>query len=80
MISKNKRITRLTVLGDSRIVIQEIVEGTLPNQLHLKQLIKRIQSLVRFFHKVEFFHVLRMHNKEADLVANLGSTLSLGSL
>ena len=80
VIAKNKGVTRLTVLGDSRIVIQAMVEGNLPNHLHLKHLLSKIWSLARSFHKAEFFHVLRAQNKEADLVANLGSMLSPGSL
>ena len=80
VIAKNKGITRLSVLGDSRIVIQAIVEETLPNHLHLRQLLTKIQSLVRSFHKTNFFHVLRIHNKEADLATNLGSMISPGSL
>ena len=55
VIAKNKGITRLTVLGDSRIVIQAIVEGTLPNHLHLRQLLTKIQYLVCSFHKSYFF-------------------------
>ena len=61
VIAKNKRITNIRVLEYLRIVIQAIVEGSLPNHLHLRQLIKRIQSLVCFFHKVDFFHVLRIN-------------------
>ena len=80
VIAKNKGITRLNVLGDSRIVIQAMVEGNLPNHLHLRQLLSKIHSLARSFHKAEFYHVLRIHNKEVDLVANLGSMLSPGSL
>ena len=80
VIAKNKRITRLAVLGDLRIVIQAIVEGNLPNHLHLRKLLNEIQSLVHFFHKVNFFLMLRIHNKEANLAANVGSTLSPSSL
>ena len=80
LIAKNKRITKLSMLGDSRIVIQTLVEGSLPNHLHLSQLMKRIQSLARYFHKIDFFHVLGIHNKEADLAANVGTSLSVGSL
>ena len=80
VIAKNKRINKLIVLGDSRIVIQEIVKGTLPNQLHLRQLIKKIQVLALYFHKIDFYHILRIHNKEANLAANVGTTLIPGSL
>ena len=80
LIAKNKRITERTVLRDSRIVIQALVENSLPNQMHLQQLIKTIHTLAHSFHKIDFYHVLRINNKEADLVANLGTTLSFRSL
>ena len=80
LIAKNKGITRLHVLGDSRIVIQAMVEGNLPNNLHLRHLLSKIRCLARSFHKAGFFHVLRAQNKEADLAANLGSMLSPCSL
>ena len=57
-----------------------MVENSLPNQLHLRNLIKKIKILALSFLKIDFFHVLRLHNKEAKLATNLGSTLGLGSL
>ena len=79
-ISKNQGITELTVLGDLRIIIQAMVENSLPNQLHLRHLIKKIKNLAFSFLKIHFFHVLRLHNKEAGLTTNLGTTLGLRSL
>ena len=80
LIAKNQGNVELTVLGDSRIVIQAMAENSLPNQMHLRHLIKKIKILALSFLKIDFFHVLRIHNKEADLAANLGATLSPGSL
>ena len=57
-----------------------MAENPLPNQLHLSHLIKTIKNLALSFLKIDFFHVLRLHNKEADLVTNLGFTLGLGAL
>ena len=57
-----------------------MVENSLPNQMQLKHLIKKIKILTLSFLKIDFFHVLRQHNKGADLVANLGTTLGLGAL
>ena len=79
-IAKNQGITKLTVLGDSRTVIQVMVENSLPNQMHLRHLIKTIKILTLSFLKIDFFHVLRRHNKEVDLATNLGTTLGLGAL
>ena len=79
-IAKNQGITELTILGDLRIVIQAMVEKSFPNQMHLKHLIKKIKILTLSFLKIDFFHVLRWHNKEADLAVNLGTTLGLRAL
>ena len=79
-IAKNQGITELTILGDSRIIIQAMTENSLPNQMNLKHLIQKIKLLSVSFFKIEFYHVLRKTNKEADRAANLGSTLSFGAL
>ena len=79
-IAKNQRKTELIVMGDSRIVIQAIVEKALPNHMHLRQLIKKIQILAHYFHKIDFYHILHTHNKEADLDVNVGTTLNFDSL
>ena len=78
-IAKNHGITKLTVLGDARIIIQAMAENSPPNQMHLKHLIKKIKILSLSFLKIEFFHVLRRNNKEADRATNLGSSLSFGT-
>ena len=80
LISKNQRISDITVLGDSRIIIQAMVENSLPNQMHLQHLIRKIHVLSLSFHKIDFFHILHNHNKEANLAANIGTTLSSGVL
>ena len=79
-IAKNQGITELIVLGDSRIIIQAIIENSLPNQMHLKHLIQKIKLLSLSFLKIEFYNVLRRNNKEVDRVANLGSSLNFGAL
>ena len=79
-IAKNQGITELTVIGYLRIIIQAMAENSLPNQMHLKQLIQKIKLLSLSFFKIEFYHVLRKTNKEADGAANLGSSLSFGEL
>ena len=79
-IAKNQGITELTVLGDSRIIIQAMNENLIPNQMHLKWLIHKIKVLALAFSKIKFFHVLRENNKDVDQAANLGSSLSPGEL
>ena len=73
-ISKNQGMTELTILGDSRIIIQAVTKNSIPNQMHLKNLIQKIKLLSLSFSKTRFYHVLRKNNKEADQAANLGSS------
>lgn len=52
-IAKTHGITKLTVLEDSRIIIQALNENLIPNQMHLKQLIHKIKVQVLTFSKIE---------------------------
>ena len=79
-IAKNQGITELTVLGDSRIIIQAMNKNLIPNQMHLKRLIHKIKVLALTFSKIKFFHVLRENNKDVDQAAKLGSSLSPGEI
>ena len=75
-IAKTHGISELTVLEDSRIIIQALAENLTLNQMHLRRLIHKIKAQVLNFSKIEFYHVMRKNNKEADKAANLGSSLS----
>ena len=74
-IAKTRGINEIIVLGDSRIIIQALAENTLPSQMQLRQLSRKIQALVTSFHKIEFFHILRKLNSKVDLVTNIGYAL-----
>ena len=75
-IANNQDITELTVLEDSRIIIQAINKNLIPNQMHLKWLIHKIKVQALTFSKIKLYHVLRKINKEEDQATNLGSSLS----
>jgi hypothetical protein len=68
------------VIGDSKILIQAMVTNTLPNQMNLRQISKKILWLSHSFHKIDFFHVLRQLNGEADQAAKAATPLSKGQL
>jgi len=46
--------------------------------LNLARLISRIKGLENAFQKLNYYHVLRTHNKEADNEANKATLLSAG--
>ena len=60
-IAKTWGINEIIVLGDSRVIIQALAENTLPSQMQLHQLIRKIQDLV-FFSRNRVFP----HSKEAQ--------------
>jgi ribonuclease HI len=73
-------ITDLTVVGDSRLIIQVVITRNLPPSCHLKQVMKCILALLPKFSDIGFYHVLRAHNGIADQATNEAFSLSKGSL
>jgi ribonuclease HI len=73
-------IQDIMVIGDSRILIQALATNTLPNQMNLRKITKKILWLSHSFHKIDFFHVLRQLNSEADQAAKATTPLSKGQL
>ena len=77
---KAQGINNIVLIGDSRLVIQALNTSSPLEDLKIRQLIKKIQSLFSSFQKIETFHVLRKNNKLADLAANQDSSLDKGVL
>ena len=73
---KSLNIREENVLGNSQIIINAIVSNYSPLDLRLARLITRIKDLGNSFQKLNFFHVLRINNKDADLEANQAVLLS----
>ena len=73
-------INEIMVIGDSQILIQALVTNSLPNQMKLRQIFKKIQRLSNSFRKIEFFHVLQHLNGEADQGENEIVPLRKGQL
>ena len=57
-IAKTHGISKLTVIGDSRIVIQALAENLIPSQMLLRRIIHKILAQVLSFNNIEFYHVL----------------------
>ena len=75
---KDLNISEANVLGDSQIIINAIVSNSPALDLKLARLIVRIKGLENTFQKLNFYHVLRTNNKEADIEANKAALLSAG--
>ena len=78
--ASHQGITDLTVVGDSRLIIQAVITRNLLPSCHLKQVMKHILALLPKFSDIGFYHVLRAHNEIADQSANEAILLSKGSL
>ena len=73
-------IQKISVFGDSIIVVQAICTKSRPSSLHMKRIFQKIQILAGKFQSIRFFHILRHLNSIADLEANHATTLSRGTL
>ena len=79
-IAKEMRISELTIIGDSRIVIYALAEKLMPNNMALRHLIHKIVAQTSSFKKIDFYHVLRENNSNVDHEANKGTSLCHGEL
>ena len=79
-IAKEMGISELTIIGNPRINICALAENLMPNNMTLRHLIQKIMAQTSSFKKIDFYHVLRENNSNADHEANKGTSLSLGEL
>ena len=77
---KKKEVEEVLVFGDSRFIIQALNEGRKGKNEQTTRLIRRIRSLSKLFRKINFFHILREINEEADLAANKSIAVGLNEL
>lgn len=63
-------IKRLTVIGDSALIIKLMLRASTPSDGKLIRIVKRIRMEVTKFERVELFHILRTLNQKTDLLAN----------
>jgi ribonuclease HI len=68
-------IQNLTVIGDSRFLIQALNHNTRISDGQLKHIMDKIRILKQRFHAIHWFHVLRGNNTQADEEANKGVRL-----
>lgn len=75
-ILKDLNISEANVIGDSQIIINAMISNSPALDLKLARLISRIKGLENAFQKLNYYHVLRTHNKEADIATNKAALLS----
>ena len=73
---KEKGVEEAMVYGDSHLIIQVMNGASQCQSLKLDRVIKRIKSVSKTFHRLEYFHILRELNDLADQAANKSMALS----
>ena len=73
---KEKGVKEDMVFRDSRLIIQVMNGASQCQKLRLARLIKRIKSVSKTFHQLEFFHILCELNDLADQATNKSMVLS----
>ena len=68
------------LLETLRLLLTLLVTQTKPKDLRLARLIHRISNLGESFQNLNFYHVMRANNKEADTEANKAALLTAGPL
>ena len=79
-IACSKGINSLVVFGDSRMLIQALINQKRPSQLKLALIYQKIRHLSQSFHSISFYHILWGLNYLADNEANKGTLLNRGIL
>lgn len=75
-ILQDTNIETANVIGDSQIIIDAMISSSAVTDLKLSSLIARIKGFGKCFQSLDYFHVLRALNKEADKEANKATLLS----
>lgn len=75
---KSLGIQVASVFGDSQTIIKTMVDNASLSDLRLSRLIRRIRTLSNSFQCLNFYHIKRDNNKDADAEANKAVTLPLG--
>ena len=65
----------ILIFGDSELLIKTIIIKKRLKDPALNKQLSRVNRILQDFPSVQFFHILRGLNKEADTLANIGCTL-----
>ena len=78
-IVKKIGFEEIQIFGDSEILIKLLNSASQFNNPSLDKTLQRIQNILKAFHRVSSFHILRELNNLADSMANKACLLPLGS-
>ena len=76
LVRQNK-IINVTVLGDSKQVIQKMTSGYNHGAVKIRRIYERVRQISANI-QITFYHILRSDNSEVDNLANQGAKLKIG--
>lgn len=76
---KELGLEEANVFGDSQVIISAVVNNSNPTDPQLARIITRIKGMAKSLN-LNYFHVLRNNNKEADIEANKAVHLDAGTI
>ena len=77
-IAKDKQIDKLNIYGDSKIVIEWVQIRNNIIAPHLQNLLRAIRSLHPSFETIQFNHIYREFNTEADTLSKMALAIQPG--
>jgi hypothetical protein len=60
--------------------IRSLIKGTFPKNAHLKNILKKIINVLRYFPQVSIHHIMRENNSLEDTQANLATMKEKGDV
>ena len=77
-IAKDKQIYKLNIHGDSKTVIEWAQERNTIRAPHLQNMLRTIRSMLPCFAALNFNHVYREYNLEADILSKQALAIQPG--
>jgi hypothetical protein len=80
LLERRVGIPSLTILGDSKVILNFTCKGTLPSDMKLMNIPIKIQQECKQFHLNSLFHFLKLNNSLDDQQANFSLRDPKGTL
>jgi ribonuclease HI len=79
-IAREKRISKIVILGDSMMVAWEIIKISMTGNNVFNSIISHTLTLLAKFEEIKIFHIKREFNSYVDYWAKLRSRLNEGTI
>lgn len=79
-MAREENPREILVFGDSEVLIKVLISEKELKDLVLNKLLTRLKRILREISSIQFYHILKGLNKEANRLANIGCTLQIGMI